>query len=266
MKLAAASILTADKQTAAQGLAILEPARDSARNDAEKLNIVLALVSGHNILNEYDNALVLCADLARQYPDSEMAFFNQSFDLRALGRFEEADRLAAERLKRIPGDIAAMRVLVWSAAARGDYLKAHALAQNIIDEGKAEAQDLNSIAWYSLFTGKVEPADVEDALKAAELSKDNTSVLHTLGCVYAEVGKTKEAREVLIQSMDLLNLDEPDDNYWYAFGRIAEQYGERDAALANYARVTKPKTAVEIPESSYHLAQVRLQALRSEKQ
>ncbi|MFY9645027.1 MAG: hypothetical protein WAK29_07595 [Terriglobales bacterium] len=66
--------------------------------------------------------------------------------------------------------------------------------------------------------------------------------------------------------MDALNLDEPDENYWYAFGRIAEQYGERDAAIANYARVTKPKTAVQIPYSTYYLAQVRLQALRREKQ
>jgi hypothetical protein len=80
------------------------------------------------------------------------------------------------------------------------------------------------------------------------------------------VGKTKEAREVLIQSMDLLNLDEPNPDYWYAFGRIAEQYGERDAALANYARVTKPKRAVGIPNSSYYLAQVGVRALHSEKQ
>ena len=34
--------------------------------------------------------------------------------------------------------------------------------------------------------------------------------------------------------MDELNLDEPDDDYWYAFGRIAEQYGERDVAIADY--------------------------------
>jgi hypothetical protein len=49
------------------------------------------------------------------------------------------------------------------------------------------------------------------------------------------VGKTNEAREVLTHAMDLLNLDEPDDNYWYAFGRIAEQDGERDMGLADYA-------------------------------
>jgi hypothetical protein len=79
------------------------------------------------------------------------------------------------------------------------------------------------------------------------------------------VGKTKEAREVLIQAMDVLNLDEPDDNYWYAFGRIAEQFGEHDTAVANYARVTKPKTAIEIPDSTYYLTQVRIQALLREK-
>jgi tetratricopeptide (TPR) repeat protein len=215
---------------------------------------------------EYDKALAVAEDLARQYPESERAFLAQTFNLRALGRFEAADRLAAERMKRIPGDVAAMRVLVWNATAGGDYVKAHALDQNIIDDGKAEARDLNSIAWQSLFTGRIEPSDIEDSLKAAQLSQNDASMLHTLGCVYAEVGKTKAAREVLIQAMDVLNLDEPDDNYWYAFGRIAEQSGERDAALANYARVTKPKKAVEIPDSTYYLAQVRLQALRGEKQ
>jgi tetratricopeptide (TPR) repeat protein len=266
MKLAAASIVAGYKQTAPQGLTVLEAARDSARTDAEKLNISLALLSGYDRLDEYDKALTVAAELAREYPESERMFYNQSFDLRALGRSEEADTLAAARLKRIPDDPAAMRVLVYDATARGDYGRAHALAHDILDKGKAEAQDLNNVAWHSLFTGKVEPSDIEDALKGAQLGNNSANILHTLGCVYAEVGKTKEAREVLIQAMDVLNLDEPDENYWYAFGRIAEQYGERDAALANYARVTKPKTSVEIPESTYYLAQVRIQALRGDKQ
>jgi tetratricopeptide (TPR) repeat protein len=265
MKLAAASILTGDKQTAAQGLPVMEAARESARNDAEKVNILLALLSGYNSLDEHDKAFAVAAELEKRYPESERAFLTQSFHLRALRRFEEADRLADDRLKRIPGDLAAMRVLVWSATDRGDYVKAHALAQNIIDESKAEPTDLNNVAWYSLFTGKVGPSDIEDALKATQLSNNNASDLHTLGCVYAEVGKTKEAREVLIQAMDVLGLDEPDDNYWYAFGRIAEQYGERDVAIADYARVAKPKRAVAIPSSSYQLAQIRLQAVRVER-
>jgi tetratricopeptide (TPR) repeat protein/transglutaminase-like putative cysteine protease len=266
MKLAAASILAADHQAATQSLAILEAARDSTASVAEKQNILLALFNAYTLVDEYDKAVRADEDLARQYPESELLFINQSYNLRALGRFEEADNLASERLKRIPGDIVAMGALAHNAMSRKDYMKAHDLSKKIIDQGKAEPSDLNSTAWDSLFTGKVGPADIEDALRAAELSKNKAADLHTLGCVYAEVGKTKEAREVLIQAMDVLNLDEPDDDYWYAFGRIAEQYGERDVAIADYVRVKKPKKAVEIPDSSYQLAQIRLQALRGEKQ
>ena len=61
--------------------------------------------------------------------------------------------------------------------------------------------------------------------------------------------------------MDELNLDEPNDDYWYAFGRIAEQYGERDIAIADYRKLEKPKEILAIPTSSYRLAQMRLKAL-----
>jgi tetratricopeptide (TPR) repeat protein len=264
MRVAAASLLGLNKQTAPQALTILEKAREAARSDAEKINIAMALLAGYDILDQYDKALTIGLDLAKQYPESEVAYMITSFNLRALERFDEAERFAEERLQRMPGDVVAMRLKISNATVRKDYVKAHALYQSLAEEGKAEPQDLNDIAWLSLFTGKVEASDLEDALKASQLSNNSPNILHTLGCVYAEVGKTKEAREVLIQAMDKLNLDEPDDNYWFAFGRIAEQYGERDTALANYARVSKPKRAIEIPGSSYYLAQVRLQVLRSE--
>lgn len=266
MKLAAAAILVKYNETAAQGVTILEGARDSARNDTEKLNILLALQLGYDRLEAFDKALAICEGLAKQYPESSREFLIQGYVLEVLGRFDEADRLANDRLKRIPSDADAMSALVSIAVNRGDYIKAHALDRNILDEGAAKPMGLNSIAWHALFTGKVEPNDIEIALKSAQLSDNSPAVLHTLGCLYAEVGKTKEAREVLVQGMDSLDLDEPDPDYWYAFGRIAEQYGERDAARADYARVTKPKTAIEIPSSSYYLAQVRLQALRGDKQ
>jgi tetratricopeptide (TPR) repeat protein len=263
MELAAASILVASKGTAARGIAILDGAAGSANNEAEKLNIFIAQLFGYMRLDEYEKALSVSTDLVRRFPESKWAFTNQMLDLRALGRFAEADRLAEDRLQHIPGDLEAMRALVWSAITREDYLKAHALDQNILEAGKAEPGDLNGIAWVSLFTGKVEGSDLEDALKAAQLSQNNAAMLHTLGCVYAEVGKTKEAREVLIQAMDSLNLEEPDENYWYAFGRIAEQYGEYDAARSDYMRVTRPKKQIDIHDSSYQLAQIRLKAMGS---
>lgn len=263
--LAAASILTTYKQTAAQGLTILEQFKDPGRSDADKVTTSLAMIDGYTRLFAYEKLLAVCGALAKQYPESESVFLKQSYALRSLRRFDEADGLAAEREKRIPGDLAAMRAKVWAAMTRDDYDKAHIFAKNIADEGKAAAEDLNLIAWSALFTGKVEQSDIEDALKGTQLSQNNSSILHTLGCVYAEAGKTKEAREVLVQAMDVLSLDEPDPNYWYAFGRIAEQYGEREAALANYARVTKPERATQIPDSAYRLTQIRLQTLRETK-
>ena len=61
--------------------------------------------------------------------------------------------------------------------------------------------------------------------------------------------------------MDDLNLDEPNDDYWYAFGRIAEQYGEREIAIADYRKLEKPKETLAIPTSTYRLAQMRLKVL-----
>jgi tetratricopeptide (TPR) repeat protein len=79
--------------------------------------------------------------------------------------------------------------------------------------------------------------------------------------LYAETGKTKEAHDLLLRAMDELNLDEPDDDYWYAFGRIAEEFGERETAIADYRKLQKPKIAIAIPTSSFQLAQNRLKAM-----
>ena len=117
------------------------------------------------------------------------------------------------------------------------------------------------MAWFALYTGKVGQADVATATKATQMDHDNPAILHTMACLYAETGKTKEARDLLLRAMDELNLDEPDDDYWYAFGRIAEQFGEREVAIADYRKLEKPKNAMAIPTSTYQLAQNRLKAM-----
>ena len=263
MKLAAAAILVQTKSTAALGVPILEAARSSATDEASKLNISLALAIGYRGLYDYQKQLAEASELAKQYPESKTVVFAEIYDLVALSRFDDAAKLAEARIQRMPGDVDAMRALALVAVAREDYTRAHELDQKVIDTGKAEASDFNVIAWHALYLGRIDPSDLEYALKATQLSQNNPSILHTLGCVYAEMGKTKEAREVLIQAMDQEGLDEPNPAFWYAFGRIAEQYGIREAAIADYARVTKPNQAIEIPDSSYRLAQLRLQAVRA---
>jgi DNA-binding SARP family transcriptional activator len=67
----------------------------------------------------------------------------------------------------------------------------------------------------------------------------------------------------LLRAMDNLDLEEPDEDYWYAFGRIAEQYGERDTAISNYRKLEKPKNPMMIPTSSWQLARNRLKAMEA---
>ncbi|HUI39235.1 MAG TPA: tetratricopeptide repeat protein, partial [Candidatus Nitrosotalea sp.] len=265
MRIAAASLLVPAKSTAARGVELLESLKSKSVTDADITGEGLALIVGYHNLEDYAKAYAVGSELAQKYPESQRLFLLREYDLNSLGRSDEADRLADERLKRLPGDVYAMREKEWLAADRGDYALAHTLARQTVALETAEASDLNSVAWLALFTGKVEISDLDAGLKGAELSHNASYALHTLGCVYAEVGKTREAREVLLQAMDDLNLDAPNDNYWYAFGRIAEQYGEYATAIADYEHIGKPKYRVELGESSYLLAQARLKELRSRK-
>jgi transglutaminase-like putative cysteine protease/tetratricopeptide (TPR) repeat protein len=264
MKLAAAAILVETKPTAAQGIAILEPARAAAKSDTDKTNIDLALLSGYARVQKLDGALSICQELAKAHPESKHIFTTEESTLARLGKYAEADALAADRLKRMPDDLDAIRMESVTALYRGDYAATHSLAVKVVDSGNATDSDMNQAAWYALFTNHISDSDVEDALHGAQMSQNNPHILHTLACLYAATGKTKEAHQLLIQAMDRENLDEPDPDYWFAFGRIAEQYGEAQTAIADYQRVTKPKRALQIPGSSYLLAQNRLKILQSQ--
>ena len=181
-----------------------------------------------------------------------------------LKRYDDALALADARLKLLDGDADALQAKVQIEASRANYVAARGWIQKLIDQGKENASLLNSMAWFALYTGKMDQADVATATKATQMDRDNPAILHTLACVYAETGKTKEAHDLLLRAMDELNLDEPDDDYWYAFGRIAEQYGERDVAISDYRKLEKPKDAMMISTSSYLLAQNRTKAIETD--
>jgi transglutaminase-like putative cysteine protease/tetratricopeptide (TPR) repeat protein len=261
MKLAAAAILVGTKPTVARGVAILEEERKDAVLERDKTNILLALGAGYALQDDFAKLLPVASALLQQVPESRMAFIESVHALMGLNRSDEAMKLADDRLKLLEGDSDALRMKISIDANRGDYVAARGWAQKLMDQGKEDAELLNSSAWFALFTGKANEADVAMAIKSTQLSKDNPHILHTLACLYAATGKAKEARDLLLRSMDGLDLDEPNDDYWYAFGLIAEQFGEREIALADYRKLQKPKRPLELPNSSYLLAQMRLKAL-----
>jgi transglutaminase-like putative cysteine protease/tetratricopeptide (TPR) repeat protein len=261
MKLAAAALLVGTKPTVAQGVAILEEAQKTAAGEREKTNILLALGLGYSIQNNFAKLLDVSSALLQQEPESKLAFSENEEALLGLGRYDEAITLADARLKLLDGDTDAQLMKMETEANRGNFDAARQWARKLVDQGKENASVLNSIAWFALFTGKVEPADITTAVKATQMERNNAHILHTLACLYAATGQAKEARDLLLRSMDELNLDEPNDDYWYAFGLIAEQYGEREIAISDYRKLQQPKEPLEVPTSSYRLAQARLKAL-----
>ncbi|MGB8259761.1 MAG: transglutaminase domain-containing protein, partial [Terracidiphilus sp.] len=261
MKLAAGAILVGTRPTAAKGIAVLEEGQKTAVGEREKTNILIGLAEGYSFVNDFAKLEPVAAALLAQEPLSRQAFLWRVEALMGLNRHDEAIRLADERLKQLDGDQDALLMKMEIEANRGNFTAARAWAQKIVAQGKETAGILNNIAWYALYLPKVEQADIDTAIKSTQLSKEDPHILHTVACLYVETGRIKEAHDLLVRAMDQLNLDEPNDDFWYAFGRIAEQYGERDAALADYRKLKKPTEPLSVPTSSWRLAQNRLKAM-----
>ena len=261
MKLAAASILAGSQATVTRGVSILEPGLKAATTERERQNIEIALCGAYAQQQNFASLLTVSSALLEQVPESRLAFLNNVEALMGLKRYDDAMKLSDDRLKLLDNDADALRSKSEINAAQGDYAAARGWLKKLADTGREDAELLNESAWLGLYTGHIDEKDVETGIKATQLAKDNPHILHTLACLYAETGKTKEARDLLLRSMDDLNLDEPNDDYWYAFGRIAEQYGERDIAIADYRKLQKPHQLLSIPTSTYELAQMRLKAL-----
>jgi len=133
--------------------------------------------------------------------------------------------------------------------------------QRLVNMGRATATDLNNLAWTSLVMNAVAPEFIRTAERAVQTGEANPVPLHTLASLYAEIGEGVKARDVLLQSMQVGGRDEPDHDDWYVLGRIAEQFGENDAATEAYRKVEKPADDMRVPESTYTLAQRRLTAM-----
>ena len=264
--LAAASLMVQSRRTARSGISLLEHAKTGTVSESDLENIELALMVGHAILHDHEETIAAATSLMRSTPGSRRVFFQRAASLRALKRFDEADQLARDRLKSAPDDLAALRSLELDSAAQGNYVAAYEQALRITANTESGSSDLNQAAWLSLFFSRPGGPDIDSATRAVQAAENSPANLHTLACVYAELGKTNEAREVLLQAMDARALPQPDAIHWYALGRIAEQYGEREIALADYAKVAAPADPATLWLSTYHLAQIRVAVLKGSTQ
>ena len=260
MRWAAAS-LAAESAAESEAVEILEKARNQAGDEDVRLALELALTKALLKQKRYEEAAAGARRLLKTAPDSETAFALLRRALSKLRKWAEVEAAAEERLRRKPDDVAALRVLQMNEMHQGDGAAAQKYARRLVEIGKAEAGDLNDLAWAALVEGKVTDKALQNALLA--VTPPNTPAagsLHTLAALYAESGKASEARDVLLQSLKLRGADEPEPDDWYVIGRLAEHYGARGAAITAY-RKSKPEEDADLPDSSYQLALRRLRAL-----
>jgi tetratricopeptide (TPR) repeat protein len=259
----AALVLLASKELTGDTFTALVHARDMAKTDEDRIQINLAVAHACSEQQRWSDLLPVAEELLKAAPDSLIAFQFASSAYQGLKKFDDWEKLVQSRLQKHPGDPDYIRAQARLLEDRGEIAAARALIKGLIDRSKATDSDLNQYAWDALvLPGKIDQEAIDAAQRANELTKNaNFGILHTLACLYAEQGKTAEARELLLKAMNVGNMEEPNSEIWFGFAKIAEQYGEPEAARAMYSRMEKPK--LEYPTSSYHLAQQRLAELRN---
>lgn len=260
LRLAAAALL-AKSPKADLAIPILQAARKSTPADIGKIDI--ALVIALTSLKKFPEALEIANQLEAQYPESSSLFLNRAFLNTRLSRWKDLRQLGDDRMKLLPEDPLAIRILIGVALNEGDYATIAQLYSKIFASGKETPVDHNDVAWYALFKNPLTPDDLAKAIEEARKSVEEaaaSSNRHTLATLYAEAGDTAEALQVLYQSLED---DEPQSHHWYVIGRLAEQYGVTNAAITAYRKVERPAPPEPVEGSTYMLAQRRLAQLHA---
>lgn len=266
VRVAVASGLMHEYLPLLESISVLQAAAAKAEGQEMKNRLDLALARGYREAKKWSELAEVATRLLQYAPDSETAFELAVAAQGGLKKWDAVAQLVAQRTKRLPDDPAAVRALSRSYSLQGDHTAARKAMRPLIDTGRATTEDLNQYSWQALFLPSVDEESVELARQADIREKNNFAIMHTLGCLYSEVGKLKEGRELLLKSMDEIGDDEPNSSVWYGLGRIAELYDDYETAHAAYLRVTKNEDelqSVDEPLATYHLAKKRLDEVQA---
>jgi tetratricopeptide (TPR) repeat protein len=238
---------------------ILTAARQKSSPNAKRAAIELALATAYGRLEQYERLLDVASGLLKAAPKSDAMFQMTLLAHLRLQRWNEAGSVIAARLALVPDDPIALRAQAELAEAQGRFDLAVGHYRRVTSTSRAEAGDWNNLAWDALFLEAL-PADaVAQAQKAATQSQNRLpGILHTLAAVLAASGHAGEARSLMLQVMEMQGLEEPGPGIWLLAGMIAEEYGEREAAIAAYGRVKPQKGEEHMQNSSFQLARRRL--------
>jgi tetratricopeptide (TPR) repeat protein len=256
-----ATLVLMPSKSAAAYLGDLKQARDAAKTEIDRERLTLVMAYAYSASKNWQELLSAAQELLKAAPSSVRAFNLLAAAYRRLRFYDDWDNLVQGKMHQYPDELAYTRSAAALEADRGRTEKSREILRGIIDRGKATEEDLNLYAWYALLLpNPITDETLDMAHRANDLGKNSDfNVLHTLACVYAQAGKTSQAREYLLKAMDAAQLEEPNSEVWFGFGLIAEQYGAADAADRMYHRVEKPE--FEYPGSSYEISRRHLAAM-----
>ena len=236
IRLAAAVLLPDTRKSSEVALPVLEAARATASPETQ-WRIDQALLSAYITMERWNDVLTTADRLSEKFPGSGYAFRTAAFALSKLEREAEVKTRGLARLEKFPGDMTALQVLGEHALEHAQYDDASRYFAGVLERTSAGPGDYNQHAWTAIFAKQDLDAAIDEARHAVGNAPESYAILNTLAVLYAEQGKSSEAREALLQSVEKHEEDELADADWYVVGRIAENYGITDAAIEAYQKI-----------------------------
>jgi tetratricopeptide (TPR) repeat protein len=192
--------------------------------------------------------------LRAKYPDAEALASLEIFLATDMKDWKTLDRLIPAYLTRFPNAHGMKRRHARSYVSRGDFTRAIDILSGLQALGVAQEDDFNNLAWWSLFVGDGVPSEraLEWATRAA--ASNVPGRVHTLGCVYAAMGRTLQALETFNRLV--ADGNKPDLSDEYLLAEVHRQLGFTAQAREVYTRVAKEDP--DDPDSTGALARRRL--------
>ncbi|HWO25521.1 MAG TPA: DUF3857 domain-containing protein [Kofleriaceae bacterium] len=191
--------------------------------------------------------------------DTRLATIARVDALSWLGRYDEADQALDALRAASPSDNQVAELWPRIAIQRADLAEAARRYDALLQRPGATPGEHNEAAWLRLFLETDLSAALDLARKAAgtDRARGPALALNTLAVIEAELGELGPAVLDGWQAMENADRATPENADWYLYGRIAEQLGLRDDAIAAYRRVAPDPD----PHSSHKLAKRRLAKL-----
>lgn len=239
MRLAGISLLE-DLRSIEDYLPEVVAAREKATAPAEQERLDLLLARAYQSLDQADKLLPIAQRLFKANPRSDSALSLLTFACNRSKQWAILESALEERAKLIPEDRVGSRIRASMYAMRGDFPKARADLKALIDSPKGTPSDSNLLTWLTLFDGSTSEDDISAARKAVSASQNDAALIHTLAVLDADRAHISEARQYLLQWIQLQSLEVPDAQSWLVVGRMADRLGLNSAAAAAYKRVVSP--------------------------